>query len=226
MVKNLLKSHFTKCLVAGSLVIALGVTLEHTYGHSNSAIKNDSNKEVVGDKQNIKNDIPTDMKADYIGDWEDLYSQRAGLSIEDIGNNQLKAEIGWSNSAVSSTNWTFICSYQDNTGNLDCTNGKQIDTYIMCKGKRINNTGEADECANSGGDVNEVNEIVKQNMTAAIILTKGNLKQAMDDVGFFGDRDDVLKNSKNMTLYVKNISDEDSRASLENCAFYKYNNDN
>ena len=73
----------------------------------------------------------------------------------------------------------------------------------------MDDAGEVDECSNSGGDVKEVDETVKNNMTATFSLIKGNLKQAMDDVGFFGDRDDVIKNSEDMTLYIKDVSDED-----------------
>ena len=61
-------------------------------------------------------------------------------------------------------------------------------------------------------------------MSATFSLIKGNLKQAMDDVGFFGDRDDVIKNSEDMTLYIKDVSDEDTKACLKKCVFSKYKN--
>lgn len=156
------------------------------------------------------------VKADYIGDWEDLYSQRASLSIEDIGNNQLKVYIGWSNSAVSRTDWSFTCNNQNNSNILVCNNGKEVDTYVLCNGRRIDNAGEAEECSNS----KEVEETVKQNMTATFSLIKGNLEQAMNDVDFLGDKNYVIQNSKDMTLYVKNITDNEL---LKQCVFYKYN---
>ena len=87
----------------------------------------------------------------------------------------------------------------------------------------MDDAGEVDECSNSGRNVKEVEEIVKSNMSATFNITKGNLKKAIDDVGFFGDRDEVIKNSKDMTLYVKNVSDKDSQASLKKCVFHKYN---
>lgn len=219
----MVKSSIIKGIIAGSLVIALGVTFGFACGNNNSAAKKDSNQEAVGKKQNTKNGRLLNVKADYIGNWEDLYSQRAGLSVEDIGNNQLKVNINWSNSAVSGTNWSFICNYQNNSKNLVCSNGKQIDTYVKCKGKRMDDAGEVDECSNSGGNAKEVEEIVKSDMTATFSLKKGNLKKTIDSISFFGNKDDVIKNSEDMTLYIKNISDKDSKASLKKCVFHKYN---
>lgn len=220
----MVKSRIVKYIIAGSLVIVLGGIFGFVYGHINSAIKKDSNQELVDKNQNTKNAIPLDVKTDYIGNWGDLYSQRASLSVEDIGNNKLKVDIKWSNSAVSGTSWSFTCNYQNNSNNLVCNNGKQIDTYEQCNGRKMDDAGEVDECSNSGGDVKEVDETVKNNMSATFSLIKGNLKQAMDDVGFFGDRDDVIKNSEDMTLYIKDVSDEDTKASLKKCVFFKYKN--
>jgi len=218
----MVKSGIVKGIIVSSLVITSCVTFGFTYEHNNTATKKNRNQEVVGKNQNTKNALLA-VKADYIGNWEDLYSQRASLSVEDIGNNQLKADIKWSNSAVSGTNWSFTCNYQNTSNNLVCNNGKQIDTYIQCNGKKMDDAGEVDECSNSGRNVKEVEEIVKSNMSATFNITKGNLKKAIDDVGFFGDRDEVIKNSKDMTLYVKNVSDKDSQASLKKCVFHKYN---
>ena len=84
----MVKSRIVKYIIAGSLVIVLGGIFGFVYGRINSAIKKDSNQEVVDKNQNTKNTIPLDVKTDYIGNWGDLYSQRASLSVEDIGNNQ------------------------------------------------------------------------------------------------------------------------------------------
>ena len=218
----MIKPSIVKGIMTGGLVIALGVTLGFSYGYA--ATKNDGNQEVAGKNKGTKNAALPDIKSDYVGNWEDLYSQRAGLSIKDIGNNQLKVDIEWSNSAVSTTNWYFTCNYQNTSNNLVCNNGKQIDTYTLCNGKKMYDAGEVDDCSNSGGNPKEVEETVKSNMSAKFSLIKGNLKKAMDDVGFFGDRDYVIKNSKDMTLYVKDVSDKDSKASLKKCVFHKYNN--
>ncbi len=159
-------------------------------------------------------------KADYIGDWDDLYSQRASLSIKDIGN-QLKLDINWSDSATNNTNWTFYCDFQETTGELFCNDGIKVESYPMCNGKKMDNTGEADECYLYSKETwKEVKETVKENMQSTFNIAKGNLETAMDEINFMGDKKEVIQNSKNMTLYVKNITEDET---LKQCVFYKPN---
>ena len=158
-------------------------------------------------------------KSDYVGAWGDLYSQRASLGIEDV-YDRLRITIGWSSSATNGTEWDFNCDYPTSTGELNCT-GTRIEFYPICNGIKMNDAGEADECySNFPQPWKDVRETAQENIQATFNIVKGNLKSALDEVDFWGDKNDILKNSKNKTLYVKNITDPESQG-LKKCVFYQ-----
>ncbi|MBR1754751.1 DUF1311 domain-containing protein [bacterium] len=148
-----------------------------------------------------KNNIPTNnisvQKADYLGTWEDLYSQRANCTIKEL-KNYIKTEINWSSSAVENTKWIFECQYDSNTGDLMCKNGKQIDSYPVKNGVRIYGAGDDPDYMEE--------KIVKQNLQTSIKIKKGNLKSALNEVDYMGDKDEALNFYKNMTLKI-NLQD-------------------
>lgn len=147
-------------------------------------------------------------KEDYLGNWEDLYSQRANLQISDLGD-YFKTEVNWSSSAVENTKWVFECKYNKENGNLSCENGEKIETYPVINGKRVYGAaGESD---------GYMDNTVKSNLTATISIEKGRLKETLDGLdGYFGDKNEDLKNMKNMTLKIRYNED------LSNCIFVKY----
>ena len=137
------------------------------------------------------------QKADYFGTWEDLYSQRANCTIKEL-KSHIKTEINWSSSAVENTKWIFECQYDSNTGDLMCKNGKQIESYPVKNGVRIYGAGDNPD------DMEE--KIVKQNLQTSIKIKKGNLKSALNEVDYMGDKDEALNFYKNMTLKI-NLQD-------------------
>ncbi len=152
---------------------------------------------------NNSNNVPS--KTDYLGYWHDLYSQRAELKMSDIGDF-IEAEIKWASSAVENTKWIFECQYELNTGNLMCKNGEQIEIYPVKNGKRVYGAGDNPD------DIEE--NIVKQNLQATISVKKGNLRKALDQVDYFGDKNEAMNTYKNMTLKI-NFTD------LSQCIFAK-----
>lgn len=150
------------------------------------------------------------QKNDYLGDWEDLYSQRAHLEIGDFGD-YIKVEVNWSSSAIENTKWIFECQYDSNSGDLICKKGTQIETYGVKKGKRIYGAVTID-----GEEPDNIEEkIVKQNIQTTIRLKKGNLKSALEEVNYPDNTEEAMKAYQNMTIRI-NLN------GLSECIFAKY----
>ena len=144
-----------------------------------------SSKTAAKTENNISN------KQNYLGYWEDLYSQRANLEISDLGNH-IKAEVNWSSSAVENTKWIYECKYDEKYGSLSCQNGKEI------------------------LETESGQKTIKNNLTVTINLTKGSLKTTLDNLdGYFGDKEEELKTRQDMTLKINNNED------LASCIFVK-----
>ena len=136
-------------------------------------------------------------KADYLGDWGDLYSQRANLSISDA-EDSLKVVVNWGSSVSENTEWDYDCKMSDKN-NLQCTNGKRIE--MSEKGNKAVNVANA---------------------TVYLNKNKGSLVRAMTAIekngrGFF-DKDDIMKNSEDMILIIRTSDGE----SIDQCVFNKW----
>lgn len=59
---------------------------------------------------------------DYVGFWEDSYSQRCNMTIDAIDDSSCRIQINWSSSALESTHWNMIGHYNFQTGELDYQN--------------------------------------------------------------------------------------------------------
>lgn len=61
---------------------------------------------------------------DYEGGWYDVVSQRCGMVITPLSDNQYKVDISWGSSAYESTEWTMTAEFDKSDGTLRYTDGK------------------------------------------------------------------------------------------------------
>ena len=147
-------------------------------------------------------------KSDILGHWDDLYSQRAYLSISDLGR-YIKVEVNWSSSALENSKWIFECQY-NNTSNLTCKNGAKIETYPVKNGVRMYGAVTIDGEEPDGIEEKTIN----QNLQATIDIKKGNLKEALNEISYFGDKNEAMNSFENITLKINSPD-------LSKCIFAK-----
>lgn len=58
----------------------------------------------------------------YVGTWQDSYSQRCNLEITQLNESQVSAEIHWSSSATEDSQWTMTGTYQPD-GTVEYSDG-------------------------------------------------------------------------------------------------------
>ena len=148
------------------------------------------------------------QQKDYIGRWDDAYSERAIAEISQEGN-VLKVYALWGSSADTNGEWFYDCDYIEQTGELTCKNGTNIDTLAIIDGERVHAACPGDH------DCEHVKETVYKNKSGKAHIKKNNLANLIKEYPSIGRYYTKLED---ITLHL----DFDG---LKDCVFIKYKDD-
>lgn len=76
---------------------------------------------------------PISQAMDYIGEWQDIESQRCNMSIEYVDGESYFIDINWGSSAWDNTHWSFEGTFDIKTGAI-IYRGSRIEEYYSEQG--------------------------------------------------------------------------------------------
>lgn len=129
-------------IIIGIGIIAIGGSNNETDSPKGSTgtreidSTNDNNVSDTDKQSNQSNPIVSRLSdasdaTDYVGDWEDVISQRCYMSIEDLGNGHYSVDIGWSGGASESTYWNMDAQYNSQTRALEYRAGTCVEYVYL-----------------------------------------------------------------------------------------------